>query len=220
MPLNPWPRVADNRAEPPGPPGAIPPLEEPMNGHDDIRGREYTALMGEVRDVERTAQFCWTAAVVAAAFLLSSAVTTHHPGLALPVQICATLGYFALTVARRRVAEIETYVRRVHEQAGDAQWFTTRRPTNGAAWQDVAALVIANVLNVTAIVFAWLNANVSPHADLVSGAVTLVGMAFMIHSLLERARGEAVAPSVPAAFTPPQQGLREVPPPWRTGSER
>lgn len=191
-----------------------------MTGHDDIRGREYTALMGEVRDVERTAQFCWTAASIAAAFLLSSAVTTHHPGLALPVQICGAMGWFALTVARRRVTEIESYVRRVHEHKSEAQWFTTRRPANGAVWQDVAALVIANVLNVTAIVFAWLNANVSPHADLVSGAVTLVGMAFMVHSLLERARGEVGAQGAASSFTPPQQGLREVPPPWRTGSER
>lgn len=190
-----------------------------MTGQDEIRGREYSALMSEVRDVERTAQFCWTAAVVASAMLLSSAITTHHPGLALPVQICAVMGYFALTVARRRVTAIETYVRSVHEASGEAKWFTTRQTAHGAAWQDVAALVIANLLNVTAIVFAWLHADVSPHADLVSGGVTLVGMGFMVHSLLERARGEAVPQA--AAFTPPQQGLREVPPPpWRTGSER
>lgn len=189
-----------------------------MTGDETFRGREYTALMTEARDVERTAQFVGAAAVLTACVLLSSAVTTRHPGLALPVQLCAALGAFAFTVARRRVTEIATYLRRTYEQNGEAQWFTDRASRPSATWPNVAMMVLTQTLNVTAIVFAWVHANVSPHADLVSGAVTLVGMAFMVQALLEQARGEAVPQAV--AFTPPQQGLREVPPPRRTSGMR
>src|SRR5262245_31254300 len=96
-----------------------------MTGTDDLRGPEYSALMEQARDLERTAQWSWTAAAIASTVLLSSAIGARSAGLMLPVVLCSAFGYYTHLRARRRGRLVEGFVREFHEtDRSGAQWYT------------------------------------------------------------------------------------------------
>ncbi|MEQ1833284.1 MAG: hypothetical protein ABL977_09545 [Candidatus Eisenbacteria bacterium] len=199
-----------------------------MNAHDDLRGSEYTALMQQVRELGRTSQWCWTASAIAAAFLLSNAITAHHPGLMLPVELCAAFGFYATLDARRRTKRIESFVREFHEhEATGAQWFTRiGQPATLPGFQsrtEWVPLAIANVIVVVAVVYSWVFADGAAHGELMAALATMGAMAFAVHSLVENMQFEQQGVASPAAstgWTNSAPGLREVPAPKRAASDR
>ena len=189
-----------------------------MNGSDDVRGPEYTALMNQVRDAERTSGFSWTGAAVVSAVLLSNAIASHSPGLLLPVQACAALGFYATVQSRQKVRRIEQYVSETYEQDSEMQWCTRRtQTTDGGDWQTLA---LANALAIVSVVFSWVFAAGAAHGELLAGLTTMAGVGFTVHSIVEHMRSETERQSASwsAAATP--NGLREVAPTRRTASGR
>ena len=194
-----------------------------MTGTDSIRTAEYSALMDQIRDLDRTAQWSWAAAAVAATVLFSSAIDARNPGLMLPVEFCIAFGFYASVRGRRHTRLIESYVQATHESATDgAQWYTRRaqmlaRPgmPAGAEWLPLA---VANVTTLTAVVFGWVFAGNVPHGELMAGLVTTTGIAFSVHSLVETMRLEAAQAVTMAAA--PNAGLQEVKPESRAASWR
>lgn len=161
-----------------------------MTGIDEIRGQEYSALMSQARDLGRTAQLCWTGAAVAAALLLSWAIGAKHPGLLLPVELCTAFGFYATVHARRQCRLIEGYVQEFHETAQDgAQWYTRLAHLNSLpGFQDHTdwlPLALANAITLMAVVFSWVFANGTAHGELMAGLVTMAGVAFSVHSIVE-----------------------------------
>lgn len=196
-----------------------------MNSHDDLRGSEYTALMQQVRELGRTSQWCWTASAIAAAFLLSNAITAHHPGLMLPVELCAAFGFYATLHARRQSRRIESYVREFHEQdATGAQWFTRQgQPAPLPGFQgrtEWVPLAIANVIVVVAVVYSWVFADGAAHGELMAAFATMAAMAFSVHSLVENMQFEQQGAVAANAWTNTAPALREVPAPRRASSDR
>lgn len=189
-----------------------------MNGSDDVRGPEYAALMDQIRDAERTSWFCWTGAGVVSAVLLSSAIASHSPGLLLPVQACAALGFYATLQSRQKVRRIEQYVSETYEKDGGTQWFTRRTQTaNVGEWQTLA---LANALAVVSVVFSWVFASGAAHGELLAGLTTMAGVGFSVHSIVEHMRSETERQSASWSAGATPSGLREVTPTRRTASGR
>jgi hypothetical protein len=164
-----------------------------MTGTDDLRGHEYVALMDRARDLERTAQWTWTGAAIACAVLLSTAIGTRSAGQMLAVVVCAAFGYYANLHSRRRAQLIEGYVQEFHEtDRTGAQWHTRLAQlgalpgaTDATDWTPLA---LSNLLSFTAIVLAWVFAEVSSRGELMGGFTTMAGIAFSVHSLIETMR--------------------------------
>lgn len=161
-----------------------------MTGTDENRGHEYAALMSQIRDLGRTSQLCWTGAAVVAAMLLSTAIAAKNPGLMLPVEFCAAFGFYATVHARRQSRLIEGYIQEFHETDRDgAQWhtrFSQLFTLPGFQEQsDWVPLALANGLTLVTIVFSWVFANAAAHGELMAGLVTMAGVAFSVHSIVE-----------------------------------
>lgn len=194
-----------------------------MNGTDDIRGLEYTALMQQVRELGRTSQLCWTGAAVAAAVLLSGAISAHQPGLLLPVVLCTAFGFYSLSYARRQSKRIESYVREFHEQDHDsAQWFTRLGQLNTLpGFQDHSewvSLALANAVTLVAVVYGWVFAPGAAHGELMAGFVTMGGVAFSVHSLVAHMQSEQAQSGT--VWSQLNGGLREVTLTKRSASSR
>src|SRR5262249_61539947 len=93
--LNPCCLPADDPGETRGADRGKEKREGAMIGTDDLRGHEYTALMDQVRDLDRTAQWSWLGAVISAAALFANAIGARSAGLMLPVVLCSAFGYYA-----------------------------------------------------------------------------------------------------------------------------
>lgn len=181
-----------------------------MNGNDEIRGHEYTALMTQVRDAERTSWFCWTGAGLMSAVLLSNAINSHSPGLLLPVQACAALGFYASVQARQQVRQIEGYIRDTYEKTSETQWCTRRTQlADSNSWQTLA---LANALTVVSVVFSWVFANGAAHGELLAGLTTMAGVGFSVHSIVEHMRSETERQSASWSAAKTPNNLREVTP--------
>lgn len=198
-----------------------------MTGTDEIRGQEYTALMTQACELGRTAQLCWTGAAVASAMLLSWAIGAKHPGLMLPVELCTAFGFYATVHARRQCRLIEGYVQEFHETretANDgAQWYTRLAHLHSLPGfhdrSDWLPLALANATTLVAVVFSWVFANAAAHGELMAGLVTMSGVAFSVHSIVENMHLEQVQST--GLWTQMNTGLREVTSvPQRTGSGR
>jgi len=194
-----------------------------MTGTDDLRGQEYSALMEQVRDLERTAQWTWTGAAIACAVLLSAAINAHSTGLMLPVVLCAAFGYYANVTARRRARLVEGYVQEFHEtDRSGAQWVTRRSQLSVLPGEpdqsDSLPLTLSNLITLTAIVLAWVYAEGASRGELMGGFTTITGIAFSVHSILESMRSAQLA----SATTWQQVGtpLREVTPERKVASNR
>lgn len=190
-----------------------------MNGTDNLRGLEYSALTQQARELGRTAQWCWTGASVAAAFLLSSAISAHHPGLLFPVELCAAFAFYATLQSRRLTQRIESHLREFHESsATEAQWFTiSARAKVQPGFQDRSEwvpMVLSNAIMFVAVVYSWVFADGAAHGELMAAFATMGAMAFSVHSLVENMQVEqqVVAPAVPVDAV-----LREVPAVKRVG---
>ncbi len=186
-----------------------------MNRNEELRGLEYTALMTQVRDSERNAGFCWTGAGLMSAVLLANAVSAHSPGLLLPVQACAALGFYATVQSRQHVRHIERYVREHHEKDGDLQWFSSRTPANDSPdWQTLA---LANALAIVSVVFSWVFASGAAHGELLAGLTTMAGVGFSVHSVVEHMRSEQERHAATYATSATPAGIREITPSRRAG---
>jgi hypothetical protein len=164
-----------------------------MTGTDDLREREYVALMDRARDLERTAQWTWTGAAIASAVLLSTAIGTRSAGQFLAVVVCAAFGYYAHLRARRRAQLVEGYVQEFHEtDRTGAQWHTRLAQLGSLPGApdttDWAPLALSNLLSLTAIVLAWVFAEASSRGELMGGFTTMAGIGFSVHSILETTR--------------------------------
>ena len=185
-----------------------------MTGTDEISGQEYTALMHQARDLGRTSQLCWTGAAVAAAILMSGAIGAKNPGLLLPVEFCTAFGFYATVHARRQVRLIEGYVQEFHEQEHDgAQWYTRLAHLYTLpGFQDRnewLPLALANATNLVAIVFSWIYASSAAHGELMAGLVTMCGVGFSVHSIVENMHLEQAQAA--GLWHQMNTGLREVP---------
>ncbi len=195
-----------------------------MMGNDELRGQEYAALMSEARDLGRTAQLCWTGAAVAAAVLLSGAIGARNPGLMLPVEFCAAFGFYATVHARRQCRLIEGYVQEYHEKDRDgAQWYTRLTHLKSLPGfhdrADWLPLALANVTTLVAVVFGWVFSTAAAHGELMAGLVTMGGVAFSVHSIVENMRLDFVRTT--ALWEQMNTGLREVTGgPKRVGTSR
>ena len=184
-----------------------------MTGTNEIRGQEYSALMSQARDLGRTAQLCWTGAAVAAAVLLSWAIGAKHPGLLLPVELCTAFGFYATVHARRRCRLIEGYIQEFHEMEQDgAQWYTRLTHLHSLpGFQDRAdwlPLALANAITLVAVVFSWSYANGAAHGELLAGLVTMSGVAFSVHSIVENMHIDQVQST--GVWNQMNTGLHEV----------
>lgn len=194
-----------------------------MPGTDDIRGLEYSALVQQVRELGRTAQWCWTGSAVAAAVLLSNAIAAHHAGLMLPVELCAAFGFYATLHARRQTKRIESYVQEFHErdQPG-AQWFTRASHAQTLpGFQDRTEwvpLALANAIALIAVVYSWVFASSTAHGELMAAFATMGAMAFSVHSMVGNMQVEQAQAATP--WNPVSTGLREVTPAKRAASDR
>jgi hypothetical protein len=186
-----------------------------MNGNDAIRGHEYTALMNQVQDTERTSWFCWIGSGIMAAVLLSNAISSHSPGLLLPVQACAALGFYVTVQARQRVRQLETYMRETYETEGSTQWCTRRAQlTDGGGWQTLA---LANALSTVSVVFSWVFANGAAHGELLAGLATIAGVGFSVLTIVEHMRSETERQSAAWSNASTTNPVREVTPTRRAG---
>lgn len=186
-----------------------------MIGTDEIRGHEYTALMHQVRDAERTSWFCWTGAGIMSAVLLSNAIASHSPGLLLPAQACTALGFYAAVQGRQTARRIESYVRDTYEKNGEMQWCTRRTQMNdGSEWQTLA---LANAMSVVAVVFGWVFAAGAAHGELLAGLTTMAGVGFSVHSIVEHMRSETERQAASWTANSGPKGLHEVTPTRRAG---
>ncbi len=193
--------------------------EASMNGTDNSRGLEYTALTQQARDLGRTAQWCWTGASVAAAFLLSSAISAHHPGMLLPVELCAAFAFYATLQSRRLTKSIESHLREFHESGTtEVQWFTQSALAKvQPGFQDRSEwvpMILSNAIMFLAVVYSWVFVDGAAHGEMMAAFATMGAMAFSVHSLVENMKFEqlAIAPAVPVGTV-----LREVPAVKRVG---
>jgi hypothetical protein len=191
-----------------------------MLGTDDLRGLEYTALMGQARDLDRTAQWGWLGAVIAAAALTSGGIGARSAGLMLPVVLCAAFGYYTFLRARRKSRLIEGYVQEFFEKNRDGAHWHTRLAhlvtlpgvLDSADWMP---LTLSNLVTLVAVVMSWTFAETSPRGEFMAGFTTMTGVAFAVHSIMESMRTEQTVAS--AGWSQVSGALREV---SSTGSER
>src|SRR5215831_4454540 len=183
-------------------PGAAMPTEPTggaMTGTDDLRGREYAALMDQARDLERTAQWTWTGTAIAAAVLLSSAISARSAGLMLPVVLCTAFGYYANLSTRRRCRLVAGYVQEFFEtDRTGAQWHTRLAHLASTGTQDNSEwmpLLLSNLVTLTSVVLGWVFAEGSSRGDLMGGFTTLTGVAFAVHSIVESMRSAQIRES-------------------------
>lgn len=184
-----------------------------MTGSDEMKAQEYAALMQQARDSGRTSQLCWTGAAVAAAVLLSGAISAKSPGLMLPVQLCTALGFYATLHARGQTRLIEGYLREFHEKDGNGpQWHSrvahVRAMPGSQERTDWLPLALANAAMIATVVFGWVFAQGAAHGELMAGMCTMAGVAFAVHSLVEHMRLEQAQDA--AAWGQGSGGLREV----------
>jgi hypothetical protein len=181
---------------------------------DDLRGQEYEALMKRTRDLDRTAQWTWTAAAIASAVLLSNAIGTRSAGQMLAVVVCAAFGYYANLRARRQASLIEGYIREFYEtDRSGAQWHTRLAQLESLPGtpdrSDLWPLALSNLLTLTSIVLAWVLAEASSRGEVMGGFTTMAGIAFSVHSILGSMRTAHLASA--ASWTQLTTPLREVP---------
>jgi hypothetical protein len=181
---------------------------------DDLRGQEYEALMKRTRDLDRTAQWTWTAAAIASAVLLSNAIGTRSAGQMLAVVVCAAFGYYANLRARRQASLIEGYIREFYEtDRSGAQWHTRLAQLESLPGMpdrsDLWPLALSNLLALTAIVLAWVLAEASSRGEVMGGFTTMAGIAFSVHSILGSMRSAHLANAT--VWTQLTTPLREVP---------
>ena len=190
-----------------------------MTGTDDLRGQEYAALMDRARDLERTAQWTWTGAVITSAVLLSNALGTRSAGQMFAVVVCAALGYYANLRARRQARLVESYVQEFHEtDRSGAQWHTRLAQLDAPDRTDWAPLALANLLSLTAIVLSWVLAEASSRGEVMGGFTTMAGIAFSVHSIMESMRSPQIASA--SSWAQIGEPLREVMPERRVASGR
>ncbi len=164
----------------------MPPLDED--------GRmEYAALMSRGSDAERISQFCWVAAGVAATVLLSWAIEAKSSGLMLPVVFAVAFGFYATLRSRQQIRLIGGYVEEYFEGRGAApQWFSRLRLLQNVpgfnSSNNWLAAFLANAVNLTAVVLAWVYAPTAARGELMAGIVTGCGVAFAFHSISETSR--------------------------------
>ena len=154
---------------------------------------EYKELMARGRDAERVGNFCWTAAGLTGAILLSTAIAAKNATLMLPVIFASAFGFYAAVRARHQVRLIAGYVKQFVEPNGSGpQWFTRLEQVEDIPGfnppGDWAATAISNVLVVTAMALSWLYAPNSGRGDLMAGIATALGLIFAFHSIVETAR--------------------------------
>ncbi len=163
-----------------------------MPGTSDWDQVEYQALMARGRDAERVGNFCWTAAGLTGAILLSTAIAAKNATLMLPVIFASAFGFYAGIRARHQVRLIAGYVKQFVETNGTGQWFTRLEQVEDIPGfnppGDWAATAISNTLVVTAMAFSWMYASNSPRGDLMAGIATALGLIFAFHSIVETAR--------------------------------
>lgn len=163
-----------------------------MPGTSDWDQVEYQALMARGRDAERVGNFCWTAAGLTGAILLSTAIAAKNATLMLPVIFASAFGFYAAIRARHQVRLIAGYVKHFVEANGSGQWFTRLEQVEEIPGfnppGDWAATALSNVLAVTAMVFSWMYASNSARGDLMAGIATALGLIFAFHSVVETAR--------------------------------
>jgi len=184
-----------------------------MTASDDLKGQEYSALMSQARDLGRTALLCWTGAAVAAAVLLSVAIGAKNPGLMLPAEFCTAFAFYATVQSRRRCRLIEGYVQEFHETERDgAQWHTRLAHLHTLpGFQDRSEwlpIALANATTLVAVVFSWVFANGAAHGELMAGLVTMAGVAFSVHSIVESMHLEQAQSAT--MWGQMNTGLREV----------
>ncbi len=185
-----------------------------MTGTHPIREQEYGALMDRARDLSRTSSLCWSAAGLAATFLLAGAIASKNPGLLLPVQFCVAFGFHALSQARREMRLIEGYVQEFHEKDREgAQWHTRltqlQALPGGPSRTDWWPVTAAGSLALAAIVLGWLYADGAARGELMASLTTMSGVAVIVHSLAETLNHERGTSVVP--WTSLHNNLREVP---------
>ena len=171
-----------------------------MAGFSDWDQMEYQTLMSRGRDAERTSQVCWTAAGIAAAVLFSWGIAAKSSSLMLPVVLATAFGFYAAVHGRNQVRLIAGYVKEYYEgQSSGPRWFTRLgylevvpgfNPSG-----DWVTTVLANVLVVGSIVFAWNFASLAPKGEMMAGIVTGIGLVFCFHSVAETSRLRGVNPS-------------------------
>jgi len=171
-----------------------------MAGFGDWDQMEYQTLMSRGRDAERTAQVCWTAAGIAAAVLFSWGIAAKSSSLMLPVVLATAFGFYAMVHGRNQVRLIAGYVKEYFEgQSSGPRWFTRLgylevvpgfNPSG-----DWVTTVLANLLVIGSIVFAWNFAGLAPKGELMAGIVTGVGLVFCFHSVSETSRLRGMNPS-------------------------
>ncbi len=162
---------------------------------DEIRSHEYAALMSRSCELMRTSQLCWTGAMIAAMAMLSMAIGAHHPGLLLPVEFATAFGFYAAVQARRQTQVIAGYIEAFHEQDGSgAQWHTRLAHLHAlpgfrpdSHWLPLA---LANGTTLVAVVFSWIYSGSAAHGELMAGFVTMAGVAFSVHSIVENMRAD------------------------------
>lgn len=120
----------------------------------------------------------------------------------LPVIFSVAYGFYTMSRGRQQVRLIAGYIKEFFESRGAGpQWFTRLGHLEVVPGfnpsSDWLATALANSVNLTAIVFAWLFAVGTPRGELMAGIVTGVGLAFMFHSVSETAR---LHQTNPAAF--------------------
>ena len=173
-----------------------------MTSLEENERMEYSALMSRGRDAERTSQTCWIASGIGAAVLLSWGIAAKSPGLMLPVVLSVAYGFYTMIHGRQQVRLIAGYVKEFLESRGSGlQWFTRLGHLEVVPGfnpsSDWLSTSLANVVNLAAMVFAWLFAAGVARGELMAGIVTGVGLAFGFHSVSETAR---LHQTNPAAF--------------------
>ena len=186
-----------------------------MTGTDDLRGQEYTALMDQVRDLGRTAQWASLGALLAAAALFSNGIGARSSGLMLPVVLCAAFGYYAHLRARRRSRLIEGYVQEFFEKSREgAQWHTRLAQLamlpGGQDTSEWMPLALSNLVTLVAVVFSWTFAVGSSRGEFMAGFTTMAGVAFSVHSIVESMRTENTLAAT--RWSQLSAGLREISP--------
>ncbi len=181
---------------------------------------EYTALMEYGRNVERTAQICWSAGALSAAVLLSWAIAAKSPGLMIPVIFAVAIGFYSLLRGRQQVRWMGSYVEVFHEGRNGPQWFTRvhrlqalpgYRPVG-----DWLIAVLANIGNVLAVILAWMYAGSASRGDLMAAVVTACGVIFGFHSVSETLR--IMQTDSRSMWRRANSDLQEVPRQERVGS--
>ena len=195
-----------------------------MTGIDETRAHEYPALMSHARELGRTAQLCWTGAAVTAAVLLGSAIGGRHPGMLLPVEFCTAIGFYASARARHEGRLIEGYLQEFHEVEPDGEQWHTRLARLHAlpGFQDHSdwlPLALANSLTLVAVVCGWLFSANAAHGELMAGLVTMTGVGFSVHSIVQNMQLDRAQTA--SGWSQLNTGLHAVSPPTqRVGNSR